>query len=121
MQSIEAAISLLVFVSLASAFLLQLAPPGQPDDSLYRIQLADDAWRVLSLRGDFQDFGEGKRETIERDMGEIGRMTGFCIFISGVEFTNCRSGGEGHEAVVSIKKTIISDGVPKIVTFSLRK
>jgi hypothetical protein len=118
MQSLEASISLLVFLSLSSAFVLQLAPPRPPDDSLYRMQLADDAWRVLSLRGHFTDFSEEKRGGIEADMRAIGDEASLCIFMQGMNFTNCRDGRE-HLITASLSRVVVWNGTPKRVTFSM--
>ena len=121
MQTVEAALSLLFFASLLPAALAPL-PQANPEDALYRMQLAEDAWRALYLRGDFQGgLSEKNRAALESDMHEIGGMTGFCLFISGTGYTNCRGGEDGHEVVLSMRKTVISGGVPKTVSFSLRK
>ncbi|MFH0737150.1 MAG: hypothetical protein V1827_00535 [Candidatus Micrarchaeota archaeon] len=120
MQSFEALLSLFVFVTVLACVLS--SDPGQKplDDSLYRFQLADDAWRVLYLRGDLRDFGEWKRGAVEADMAEIGDQTGLCLFIHGVEFTNCRD-GQAHEAVASLSRTVITGGSPEKVTFTLSR
>lgn len=119
MQSIEAILSLLVFLSIA-AYVLS-ADPGPPpiDDSLYRMQLADDAWRVLYLRGNFQDLDESKRTIVESDMSVIGKQTGLCLFMRGIEFTNCRGGDDSHDSLISIRRTVIYNRAPTVVTFRL--
>lgn len=120
MQTIEAILSLLVFLSVAS--LVLSADPGPPpvDDSLYRMQLAEDAWRVLYLRGAFRDLGPEKRAAVESDMAEIGAQTGLCIFMSGIEFTNCRD-GESHENTASIRRVVLLGGQLQTVTFTLSR
>jgi len=121
MQSIEAIISLLVFLSLSAVFIAQLGQPNPPDDSLYRLQLAEDAWRVLYLQGHFHDFNEGKRLALEEDMKKITDETGLCVFMEGTEITSCRGGDEEHVMTASLSKTIIVDGKPKTVSFSIGK
>jgi len=118
MQSIEAMLSLLIFLSIAA--LAIAADPGPPpiDDGLYRVQLAEDAWRVLYLRGDFKDF-RGERGAIEADMETIGGLTGLCLFMDGIEFTNCRGGENPHEGQISLRRTVLLDGNPMTVTFTL--
>ncbi|MEW6748078.1 MAG: hypothetical protein AB1295_00010 [Candidatus Micrarchaeota archaeon] len=127
MQTIEAFLSLLVFLSISSLALASHPGPMPTDDSLYRLQLADDAWRVLYLRGDFQDLGPESRSMVEADLAFIGEQTGLCIFMRGMEFTNCRGGEERHVAVVSIKRTVIyrpsptSWPEPLMVSFTLAR
>jgi len=117
MQALEASLSLLVFASIAPLALSAIQEPAH-EHPLYRLQLAEDAWRVLYLRGDFEDFGDGKRAQIERDLSLIGVETGMCCFLEGVRFTNCR-GPEGMRVTASIRRTVISEGNPLAVTFSI--
>lgn len=117
MQIIEGFLSLLFFISI----LILLMPDTKSIDySLYQLQLADDIWRVLYLRDNFNDFSEAKRIAIESDMAEIGTKTGFCLFIDGIQFTNCRS-GDNHVILISFKRTVLSEGSPKQITFSIAK
>jgi hypothetical protein len=119
MQSIEAVISLLVFLSLSAMFIAQLGQPNPPDDSLYRLQLAEDAWRVLYLQNHFHDFSNASRQALEEDMRNITEETGLCIFMDGTDITSCRGGDERHTMTASLSKTIIKDGKPKTVSFSI--
>lgn len=119
MQTLEAVFSLMFFLSISS-LLLSSHIPRETDDSLYRIQLANDAWRVLYLRGDLENLSE-KRDAIESDMGEIGKQTSLCLFLNGTWYTNCRGGEELHENTVSIRRTVISSGEPEALTFSISK
>jgi len=119
MQAIEASLSLFVFASILTMLLGAAEEPRGIDDSLYRMQLAQDAWRVLYLRHDFQDFGEGNREAIERDMDEIGEQASLCIFLDGIWSTNCRGGHEGHEMTLTMRRTVVSGGSPRRLVFSL--
>jgi len=122
MQSLEAMLSLIVLVWCASLLLAPLE--GQrTDDSLYRLQLVSDAWRVLYLRGDFQDFGDAKQAQIDGDLETLGYETALCFFLEGTRFTNCRGGGQDqkHEPLVSLHRTVVEDGLPKEVMFSVGK
>lgn len=118
MQTIEALLSLLVFCAILSQAALppQVAPI---DDSILRVQLANDAWRVLYLRGDFEDFGEGKRPQIEGDLGKMGELSGLCFFLNGTTYTNCRGGSEAHEAAVTLRKALICEGGPRNLAFTV--
>ncbi len=130
MQTIEALISLMFLVAMASALLAPLQ--GQAiDDSLYRAQLAGDAWRVLYLRGDFTDFGNASlpgtngmdRELAERtraDVETFGSETGLCIFLAGVVSSNCR-GVPDTETTVSVERTVVYSGRPVTLTLSMKK
>lgn len=119
MQTMESILSLLFLVSISS-MILGSFHPCQIDDSLYSMQLASDAWQILVLRGDLQDYSDAgaSRAVIESDLVAIGRETSLCVFIEGLRITNCR-GGEGKETVSTIRKTLIVDGRPKTVTLTI--
>jgi hypothetical protein len=119
MQTLEAIFSLMFFLSISTVVLLE-AEPKPVDDSLYRMELANDAWRVLYLRGAFEDFGESKRDFIEDEMTGMGEITGLCYFIEGINYTNCRSGGR-HEKTASLEKTLLYNKTLRVVTFSVQK
>jgi hypothetical protein len=121
LQTMEAMLSFLAFSAAASSILLPLDPSGPLDDSLYRLQLAEDAWRMLYLRGALRDFGEGSVAAAESELGMLGEETGLCFFIDGVRITNCRGGGEAHMIVSSITRVVIFDGKARTVTFSMGK
>ncbi len=121
MQTIEALISLEIFlIAGVSIMLMSIISPVPVDDSLYGLQLAGDAWRVLYLRGDFTGLSDDGRGAIENDMREMGEGTGLCFFISGVEFTNCRD-QENHPALASVSRTVFINGIPRRVSFSIAK
>lgn len=121
MQAIEAMLSLAVFSSiLLMAYSADEAPRG-PDDSLYRMHLAEDAWRVLYLRGGFEGFGEGKRMAIEADLDDLGERTSLCFFLNGTRYTNCRGGRANHSILVTLTRTVILDGRAAEACFSLGK
>lgn len=121
MQTFEALVSATVFLFMLSSILLGCQVPYALDDSLYRYQLVNDAWRVLYLRGDFEGFGPSGRAAFESDADAIREMTGLCIFMDGVRYTNCRGGDEAHEILASVKKVVIEDGEPKQVSFSIAR
>jgi hypothetical protein len=121
MQMLESILSLLVFSSILAALHMAAQEPAAIDDSLYRMQLANDAWRVLYLRGDFEDFGNPQDNSLEADMEEIRRQTALCLFLDGIRSTSCRGGDSGHEISVAIHRTVISRGILKRVSFSLGK
>lgn len=114
MQTIEACLSFLALISLSSLLVLPEGPRNT-DDSLYRLQLAEDIWRVLFLRGAFDGI---ERDSLERELEAIGKETGLCIFIDGVVYTNCRGSDEPHSLTVSMQKTVLVEGVPETVSFS---
>ncbi len=118
MQTLEASLSLLVFLSIASS----LAPPEEQDyvdDSVYRLQLSSDGWRVLHLRGDCRGMGEGSREALEGELAAMGERSGLCYFIDGINVTNCRGGNERRAIASSVRRIIVYDGIPLSVSFSV--
>lgn len=117
MQTMEAVLSLMVLVSVSS-LLLQ---PGEPplDSSLYRMQLAEDSWRVLYLKGSFRDFGASAHAKLEEDLELLGEQTHLCFFIDGVFITNCRGGTGSHEIISSVRKTVVYGGSLRNMTFSI--
>lgn len=119
MQTLEAMISFVFFLSVSTPLLLSLEEQRHVDDSLYRIQLAEDVWRVLYLRGNFADFQDADRDELEKEFQLIGNETGLCVFMDGVQFTNCRGNDKPHDNTASLTKTVICNGEPRIFTFSL--
>ena len=117
MQTLEALLSLLVFVSILT-FFFPVENPTHVNESLYSIQLAEDIWRVLYLRQDFQDFPD-TTENLENDLVLMGEETNLCIFIDGVYITNCRGGEEKHEIAASITKSLIYDAKPRDFAVSI--
>jgi len=121
MQTFEAMMSFLVFTSIMLAVLENPGDQGGIDDSLLRLQLAEDAWRVMYLRGDFRDFNGAGNGRIRNDMEAISRETGLCVFLMGSSnYTSCR-GGERHEITASIRRTVVSGNAPRSMAFSLGK
>lgn len=95
MQSLEAIISLMVFVSIVSYMVSGIAEKPALDDSLYRYQLAGDVWRVLYLKNSFRDFSfdstNQARDEAENTLREIEDKTGVCTYIRGIQLASCRS------------------------------
>lgn len=121
MQTLEACFSLAFFSSIAAAALLAAAP-GRVDDSLYRMELAQDAWRVMYLRGDFEGLNLSDHEDqwrIRDDLEALGQETSLCFFVSGAPLSNC-PGGEEKEDITSLRKTVIDEGAPRTITFSVK-
>lgn len=120
MQVMEGVFSLAVFFSVCAGSLLY-AEPQRIDTSLYREQLAIDAWRVLYLRGDFEglDLGEDQGR-LRQDLRALGDLTGLCFFVSGADLSNC-PGGDEREVLVSLARTVIDAGAPKSITFSMQR
>lgn len=93
--------------------------------SLDTVRLYDDVWRVLYLKGYFQDVVSQNHDSLidshlNTGLAEVGSKVSFCVFIEGVRFTNCR-GGDSHELFFSTEKTLVIDGKLKKVVFSVGK
>ena len=119
MQTVEATLSLMMFLSVSSA-VLSAAEQKPVDDSLYLMQLSNDAWRVLYLRGSLDSLDQGPHPKLEEDLRSLGALSGKCYFISGVEMTNCRGMGI-REFRSKSARSIIYEGRPRQVTFSIGK
>ena len=111
MQTIEAIISLLVFLSILPLILSSIEP-HVPDDSFYRLHLANDIWRVFYLRGDFENFD---KSALNSDANQITKLTSLCIGFEEEDVTSCVSDSE----LIRIKKTAIVDGNPKWITMKV--
>lgn len=105
MQTFEALISFLVFVSIIA--MLQV-PHHEIDDSLYRLQLAGDVWRVFQLRGNLGGFDKLK---MNLDADEITRITGLCIEMEEEDVATCIPQG----SVVRIERLAIINGQPEAI------
>ncbi len=119
MQTLEAMLSLVFFIWAAT--LAMSAYDIQPhDDSLYRLQLAGDAWRVMYLRGELRNVSNIRY--LDPSLRKLGDETGLCFFVNGIRnATNCPGGNRGHDMIISLPRTIIVSGVPQSVTFSVGK
>jgi hypothetical protein len=126
MQSAEAVISLMVLVSICMPMLATFASQPQIDDSLYRYQLANDAWRVLYLRGGLRNLSISSqnpvRDSLEGDMETIYGLTGLCAYLEGVRVApqECRSAGIAENVAV-LHKALYDGGVRRDATFTLAK
>lgn len=123
MQTLEAIISMFVFVAFASFLMLQLDNYNGLDDSLYRYQLANDVWRVLYLHGDFRDFSftsaSASRDDAQVHLEEIYDSSGVCAYLGGIRATSCPSESSCAEKVSSVKHVLIDGGIPKRTTLTL--
>ncbi len=126
MQSAEAVISLMVLAAIAGPMLASFAEQPPMDDSLYRLQLANDAWRVLYLRGGFNNLSISSpspvRDSLEQDMGTIYGLTGLCTYLDGVQVTpqECRAAGIGQD-VATLHREVYDAGALRDATFTLAK
>jgi len=125
MQSMEAVISLMFFVSILTYMLGGIAEKPGLDDSLYRYQLTDDVWRVEQLRGNFKNFsfdsGNTPRDEVEADFDDINGLTGLCIYMGGIKVTSCSNEYSIAEKVASISRAVYIYGSVKNVTLTLAK
>jgi len=106
MQTLEAILSLLVFLLIVSVF---VPIERAVDNSVYKMQIANDVWRVFWLRGDLQDFNKVKMNV---DANEITKLTGLCIGFEEEDVTSCIP----KEGIAQVRKTAIVDGKPEIIT-----
>ncbi len=111
MNTIEAVLSLLVFVLIISNF--TSIPNPELDDSLYKLKLSEDIWRILYLKGDLKDFQEDK---ILEDLEEIKELTGLCVSINWKEksIKTC----EPSQFVV-VKRIAFINGSPEIISIKI--
>jgi hypothetical protein len=126
-KTLEAAISLVVLVSFLSVGLLHY--PVQ-HSRLYEYELAEDAWRVIYLRGGFGpewklvegctslDEGCGvlwpDEASLNREAERITELTGLCVAMDGLQVASCLPG----EGALVLHKTVSSGGEP--MTFAFR-
>ena len=126
-KTLEATISLVVLLSFLSFGLLHY--PVQ-HSRLYEYELAEDAWRVLYLRGGFGPewkLGEGcdnledgcgvlwpNETSMNRDVERITGLTGLCVAMDGLQVASCLPG----EGALVLHKTVSSGGEP--MTFAFR-
>jgi hypothetical protein len=120
MQTFEALVSLFTLVLMAA--MLVSGEEMKLDTSLHVQHVANDAWRVLYLRGDFRDVhtdlgGLELPAAAKEDLDKIGEMTGYCIYFAGVRGTNCP--GIETRQILTLEKTIIADGVPAKAAFTI--
>ncbi len=123
MKTLEATISLFVFLFFLTSVLAG-AKPQKIDDSLYRYELGADVWRVLYLRGDFNDFSDDSlnpaRDRTENDLTTITELTKQCISLGGirVQSEQCR-GIELKIATVVVKRRLLVGNEAKDVSLTI--
>ncbi len=120
MQTLEAIISFTFFLFFATYMLAEL-DYTKPNYSLYQYQLANDVWRVLYLKGSLKDFSSTTTGHIvaKSEMENIGDMTGFCIYLQGIQNTNCPGSPGCSENQISMKKLWFDEGIPKGMAFTV--
>lgn len=117
-KTLEATISLVVLLSFLSYGLLHY--PVQ-HSRMYAYELAEDAWRVLYLRGGFGPaWGAegvlGPDETkLNEDAEEISELTGLCVAMDGLQVASCLPG----EGALALHKTVSGGGEPIQVLFRM--
>ncbi|MEW5996009.1 MAG: hypothetical protein AB1657_00230 [Candidatus Micrarchaeota archaeon] len=112
-KTLEATISLVVLLSFLSFGLLHY--PVQ-HSRLYEYELAEDAWRVLYLKGGFDvwELETGNRK-LNEDAEEITELTGLCVAMDGLQVASCLPG----EGAIVLHKTVSSGGEPIQVLFRM--
>jgi hypothetical protein len=123
MQTLESLLSLLFLLSILSIFYLSIdsTSMGPIDNSLYKFLLLKDAYRSLSLRGNFQDFSSSEYSISKLDFEfeKIGNLTSKCYFLQGIKMTNCRGGNFDHKKIISSEIVVVEDNYPKKVILSI--
>lgn len=112
-KTLEAAISLVVLLSFLSFGLLHY--PVQ-HSRLHEYELAEDAWRVLYLRGGFDvSEPESGNRKLNADAERISELTGLCVAMDGLQVASCLPG----EGAIALHKTVSSGGGPMEVLFRM--
>ncbi|HLC68452.1 MAG TPA: hypothetical protein VJH24_01315 [Candidatus Bilamarchaeaceae archaeon] len=111
-KSFEAIFTLLVVVSF-SLLILNQPLPGI-NDSLYRLQLAHDVWRVWQLRGDLDGFD---KNAMNRDADAMTALTGTCIYLEEEDVASCLGG----ERIIALPQKAWVNGEVKNLTVVLAK
>lgn len=118
LKTVEALISLAVLLSFLSFSLLHY--PVQ-HSRMYEYELAEDAWRVIYLRG---GLGPGwgaeevlgpDRDKMNGDAERITELTGLCVAMDGLQVASCLPG----EGAMVLHKTVFSGGAPVEVLFRI--
>ena len=104
MKIVEALFSL-VILSLICMTILNIYPSPQTPQ-IYKMQLAQDVWRIIQLKYDSIPSDPVERGLIELDLNRIKSMTGLCVYIKGVRITNCR--GISSYDVVTIHRYYVN-------------
>ncbi len=118
LKTVEALISLAVLLSFLSFSLLHY--PVQ-HSRLYEYELAEDAWRVIYLRGGLEpEWGAEEvlgpdRDRMNEDAERVTELTGLCVAMDGLQVASCLPG----EGAMVLHKTISSGGEPVNVLFRM--
>ncbi|MDD5096213.1 MAG: hypothetical protein PHY95_01730 [Candidatus ainarchaeum sp.] len=117
LKTVEALIALTVLLSFSS---FQLLHHPVQHSSIYQYELAEDAWRVIWLRGGLQPamhdewmggvFGINERR-IDEDADRITELTGLCVEMDALQATSCIP-GEG--AIVLHKNVMAPAPIPVV-------
>lgn len=123
MQTLEAILSFFFFVLITSAMLYSWGYVDSLDYSLYRMQLAGDVWRVLYLRGSFDNLWsiDSFPESAHQDAERIEELTGLRVYIAGLRLTSHPGGPAAKEDFMMLNKVLVVGSTPKNVTFSLKR
>ncbi len=117
---VEALIALAVLVSFSS---FQLLHHPVQHSSLYKYELAEDAWRVMYLKGGLrpslhrewagEEFGIDER-AMNRDAERVTMLTGLCVEMDSLQVASCLPG----EGAVVLQKNVMAP-LPVGVRFSM--
>lgn len=122
MQTIEAVFSLAFFVLIISAMDCVEDKEKELDSSLYRVQLAGDVWRVLYLKGAFDNLeylGCSSSDSCEH-VKKTEEMTGMRIYIGGTRFSG-PGGVHPEKEYIRMKRILIVGSTAKNVSFTLKR
>jgi hypothetical protein len=120
LKTVEALIALVVLLSFSS---FQLLHQPVQHSSLYQYELAEDAWRVIWLKGGFQpsQHDEWMGETFGINVGEmdesadkITELTGLCVEMDSLQATSCVPG----EGAIVLHKNVMAP-IPVPVVFRM--
>ena len=121
MKTMEALISLMVLLSFTSLSLLHA--PTQ-ESQLYKYQLAEDVWRIVYLKGCFNQSVPSLNPTNEMEeclnplLAEIERETLLRIAFD-LELEAAAGEDLPGENAAATTKTIMANGVPKLVQMKI--
>lgn len=117
LKTVEALIALVVLLSFSS---FQLLHQPVQHSSLYQYELAEDAWRVIWLRGGLQPaehdewmggtFGINENDMVE-SADRITELTGLCVEMDSLQATSCIP---GENAIVLHKNVMAPFPIPVV-------
>ncbi|MGV8085309.1 MAG: hypothetical protein ACP5N9_03610 [Candidatus Bilamarchaeum sp.] len=118
MHTLETIFSCLFLLIIVTYLISAVEIERSVDHSLLLANRVQDIWQVLELRGDIEKLDETGRLEVESDLDLLGEQTGYCIFIEGVRFTNCRGGSE-KDVVFASSKVVVVRGIPRKVSYTI--